>query len=203
MTDDPRPGFNALRDKMLQHLEVHRAAKLEDLAQAAATFAYEALYLPGSPDAPHVQRTAPRRIYLCVSDDLDDRDEPFSEVRAEVTWARDEAARVAVPYVRADLANAGTAVADERAAFEAWAADHWPNAGPPDNAWQAWQARAALAAPKAEAPMVLLRRLASIVQGCCHDNDFVLISGDTLRIGDLLDEANVLLAPPAHQGATP
>lgn len=56
---------------------------------------------PGS--IPEVQRTAPERIYLCVSDDLADRDEPFPSAN-QADWSRDEATRVAVPYVRADLA---------------------------------------------------------------------------------------------------
>jgi hypothetical protein len=54
MHDDPRPGFNALRAAMLNHLETHRAAKLEDLDQAVTRFAFDALYLPGSPDVPYV-----------------------------------------------------------------------------------------------------------------------------------------------------
>lgn len=149
MHNDPRPGFNALRDAMLNHVTLHRDAKPEDLALGLANMAFEALYRP--------------------------------------------------------------AAAEERAEFEAWAEQQegygtigrcpdW-TLGAVREAWAVWQARAALAAPKAEAPMGLLRRLAALVQGSCHDGDVVQIDGDMLRIGDLLDEADALLSPksPAPQ----
>lgn len=207
MTDDPRPGFNALRDKMLQHLEVHRAAKLEDLAQAAATFAYDALYLPGSPNVPHVQRTAPRRIYLCVSDDLDDRDEPFPE---EVTWAADEAVHVTVPYVRADLANAGTAVAGKtlspitQADIDRIVPALDPVGEEFPAEWALWKDReriraelAALAAPKAEAPEFTDMARAALLWVLWHHQGASSTVGQAMRFAlgmgahDRLDEHQV------------
>lgn len=47
MTDDPRPGFNALRDKMLWHLKVHANAKPENNAEGLTNMAFEALGCPG------------------------------------------------------------------------------------------------------------------------------------------------------------
>lgn len=43
MHDDPRPGFNALRDKMLNHVTLHRDAKPEDLAHGLANIGLEVL----------------------------------------------------------------------------------------------------------------------------------------------------------------
>jgi archaellum component FlaC len=42
---------------------------------------------------------------------------------------------------------------EERAAFEAWAADYWQNSMPPHNAWTGWKARAALSASPGAMPV--------------------------------------------------
>lgn len=57
-----------------------------------------------------VQETAPARIYLCVSDDDADADEPFHDQGPchygdGVTWSIDKPVSVTVPYVRADLVH--------------------------------------------------------------------------------------------------
>jgi len=51
-----------------------------------------------------VVRTAPTRIGLQISDDLEHKDEPFP-LHGEVTWCQDSVMCVEVEYVRADLAN--------------------------------------------------------------------------------------------------
>lgn len=54
-------------------------------------------------------RTAPERIYLCVSDEEDDVNRPYPEAYAEdeaITWATDQPVAATVSYVRADLHNA-------------------------------------------------------------------------------------------------
>ena len=56
--------------------------------------------------------TAPKRIWLCVSDDVDDNDTPYPELYAEdaeITWSTDQPVAVTVEYVRADIAEADLA----------------------------------------------------------------------------------------------
>lgn len=55
-----------------------------------------------------LQRTAPERIRLQISDDLDHKDEPFP-YGEEVTWCQDSVMSCEVEYVRADLARAALA----------------------------------------------------------------------------------------------
>lgn len=53
--------------------------------------------------------TAPRRIYLCVSDDADDNDKPYPETYPEdetITWSTTGAVACTVEYVRADMHDA-------------------------------------------------------------------------------------------------
>lgn len=64
----------------------------------------ESLTAALAPTVPLVQQTAPERIWLQVSDDDADADLPFDHP-ADVTWSRDQAINVTVPYVRADLAH--------------------------------------------------------------------------------------------------
>jgi hypothetical protein len=52
-----------------------------------------------------LQRTAPERIWLQISDDADHKDEPFP-YGEEVTWCQDSVTSCQVEYVRADLARA-------------------------------------------------------------------------------------------------
>ena len=52
--------------------------------------------------------TAPKRIWLCVSDDVDDNDTPYPELYAEdaeITWSTDQPVAVTVEYVRVDLSE--------------------------------------------------------------------------------------------------
>ena len=52
--------------------------------------------------------TAPKRIWLCVSDDEDDYDLPYPELYAEdaeITWSTDQPVAVTVEYVRADVSE--------------------------------------------------------------------------------------------------
>jgi len=60
---------------------------------------------------PLVQATAPREIWLQVSDDAEHSAEPFPTDNDGITWAKDAALMCAVPYVRADLAQAQPAPA--------------------------------------------------------------------------------------------
>ena len=52
-----------------------------------------------------VQATAPKRIWLAVSDEPSDRDEPFPPPHEGLCWSSDEPVATCVPYVRADLAH--------------------------------------------------------------------------------------------------
>lgn len=49
-------------------------------------------------------RTAPKRVWLQISDDEDHFDEPFPH-GSEVTWCADSVQMVEVEYVRADIAR--------------------------------------------------------------------------------------------------
>lgn len=59
------------------------------------------------PDSTEVTRTAPKRIWLQVSDDYGDHNEPFptgAELGfSEVTWCADSQGGTQVEYVRADM----------------------------------------------------------------------------------------------------
>lgn len=52
-----------------------------------------------------LQTTGPARIWLQVSDDTADRDQPFPHDRLnyEITWCEDSVLAAEVEYVRADL----------------------------------------------------------------------------------------------------
>lgn len=187
MTDTPRPGFNALRDRILWHLKVHANAKPENLAEGLANMAFEALGCPG-----------------------------------------------------------GTAVADERAAFEAAILampggepsllrrrDALGSARPGEYvyrtiqaSWEVWQARAALAAPKAEAPEWAscetrgpvfrgwLREAAIHLRGreksvrAAYAKDYMRVPCEYVaeayaEAAAAIERRLAIAAPPAHQGATP
>ena len=52
--------------------------------------------------------TAPKRIWLCVSDEQEDHDMPYPELYAEdaeITWSTDQPVAVTVEYVRVDLSD--------------------------------------------------------------------------------------------------
>ena len=52
--------------------------------------------------------TAPRTIWLCVSDDEDDYELPYPELYAEdaeITWSTDQPVAVTVEYERKDIAD--------------------------------------------------------------------------------------------------
>ncbi len=53
---------------------------------------------------PFVQKTAPERIYLTVSDSEHDANSRFPDDHDGVCWCEDEALSVCVPYIRADIA---------------------------------------------------------------------------------------------------
>lgn len=57
---------------------------------------------PSAEELRELDRTAPERIFLQISDDDDDRDEPFP-YNDEVTWCADSVVATEVEYVRADL----------------------------------------------------------------------------------------------------
>ena len=53
-----------------------------------------------------LNETAPKRIWLCVSDDESDNDKPYPELYAEdaeITWSTDQPVAATVEYVRVDL----------------------------------------------------------------------------------------------------
>lgn len=62
---------------------------------------------------PLVQATAPREIWLQISDDERDNAETFPDGFDGITWSKDSATVCGVPYVRADLAQAQPAPAQE------------------------------------------------------------------------------------------
>ena len=49
-------------------------------------------------------KTAPEKIYLCVSDDESSRDESFPYDCGEVTWSEMQSVSVTLEYVRSDKA---------------------------------------------------------------------------------------------------
>lgn len=55
---------------------------------------------------PLVQATAPREIWLQISDEARDNAETFPDGFDGITWSKDSATVCGVPYVRADLAQA-------------------------------------------------------------------------------------------------
>jgi len=65
--------------------------------------------LTSLPDCTEVTRTAPKRIWLQVSDDFGDHNEPFptrDELgNREVTWCADSVGGTQIEYLRADLAH--------------------------------------------------------------------------------------------------
>lgn len=54
---------------------------------------------------PLVQATAPREIWLQISDDAGDSAEPFPESHEGITWCQDSVLSCQVRYVREDLAK--------------------------------------------------------------------------------------------------
>lgn len=54
-----------------------------------------------SPPLNNVTATAPKEIYLCISDDPDDAETEFNYF--DVDWCEDEPLDVCVKYIRADL----------------------------------------------------------------------------------------------------
>ena len=67
----------------------------------------------GQTESPRVVSTAPKRIYLQVSDDEDHLAEDFPDAWDEVTWCQESVMQCEVAYVRADLAAPPPAVAQE------------------------------------------------------------------------------------------
>lgn len=53
-----------------------------------------------------VTLTAPKKIWLQISDEKSDRKEPFTSSCAEITWCEDSVLACEVKYVRADLVRA-------------------------------------------------------------------------------------------------
>jgi len=90
--------FNGCGDKTEACWE--RLACANELERALASLPVE-----GWRTVPRVQKTAPERIWLTVSDDKHDEREPFPEnYGEEICWSVDAPVAVCVPYVRADLA---------------------------------------------------------------------------------------------------
>lgn len=85
---------------------------------------------------PKVVITAPPRIWLQVSDDVADLDEPFPAGAEGVTWEQDSVLTCEVPYVRADLAGPQQAAEPvaraAEALFTAWADRQFGPAPDPD-----------------------------------------------------------------------
>lgn len=65
--------------------------------------------------------TAPKRIFLCISDEPDDYDKPYPELYAEdaeITWSTDTPVAVTVEYVREDLSEIAKLRAERDALLE-------------------------------------------------------------------------------------
>lgn len=105
----PRELFDMAREQ----IERQRLAALEyGLIAVAEANAYALhkidaiLTEPAEVSEEMVVKTAPERIYLQISDDESDKDEPFpDEARSEITWCSDSVMDCEVEYVRADLAE--------------------------------------------------------------------------------------------------
>lgn len=85
-------------------------AKRGDLLdRIEVVLADQVLELTSLPDCTEVTRTAPKRIWLQVSDDFGDHNEPFptrDELgNREVTWCADSVGGTKIEYLRADLAH--------------------------------------------------------------------------------------------------
>ena len=86
-----------------------------ELGEVCAAAADEIERLRAAPSAPpnEVTRTAPERIWLQVSNDAYDCDQPFPPVPdADLTWCHESVEDCEVAYVRADLAAAPSAELD-------------------------------------------------------------------------------------------
>lgn len=68
--------------------------------------------LGGAPETRKAVLTAPKRIWLQISDEEEHYDEPFQS--DEVTWCQDSVVACEVEYVRADLATNAPPLSDER-----------------------------------------------------------------------------------------
>lgn len=88
---------------------------------AAALASQPQAAVDGGDAVPVVQQTAPKRIWLAVSDDAHDEQQPFPDsINGEVTWSDDTPVEVCVPYVRADLAATPAPAVDREAVREGW-----------------------------------------------------------------------------------
>lgn len=89
------PQDCAKRGDLLDRIEVVLAGQVPELTSL--------------PDCTEVTRTAPKRIWLQVSDDFGDHNEPFptrDELgNREVTWCADSVGGTQIEYLRADLAH--------------------------------------------------------------------------------------------------
>lgn len=95
-----------MRDKMREALqEILRVHANDNHRPKAFYIAAEALAeQPAQGEAvAESTRTAPERIWLCLSDEEGDESMPFPRGTGEVTWAEDAVVHVTVEYLRADL----------------------------------------------------------------------------------------------------
>lgn len=172
MTDDPRPGFNALRDKMLWHLKVHANAKPENLAEGLANMAFESLGCPGG---------------TAVADERAAPDREAERLLFEARWP--------MPYA-CQWSGRGYSPTE----YSAWEAMKHADR------WDGWIARAALAAPKAEALQPIETAPMDREALLWSARDRIWSLDNWWRYcrwnGPQFTHWAPIPAPPAHQGAT-
>lgn len=108
LTDLLREAHQHIGDSIPQTISEHyRGCDLLD--RIDALLAGQLPELTSLPDCTEVTRTAPKRIWLQVSDDFGDHNEPFptrDELgNREVTWCADSVGGTQIEYLRADLAH--------------------------------------------------------------------------------------------------
>ena len=92
--------------RLLAHAELHEALTDPEQQQWAADLREAAAALAAQPSQrlPLAQATAPREIWLQISDEANDIGEPFPDDHEGITWCQDSVLSCEVKYVRADLA---------------------------------------------------------------------------------------------------
>ncbi|MGS3142155.1 hypothetical protein ACB274_06100 [Aeromonas sanarellii] len=109
LTDLLREARNPLITAMEASSEDESTAIEELIDRIDALLAGQLPELTSLPDCTEVTRTAPKRIWLQVSDDFGDHNEPFptrDELgNREVTWCADSVGGTQIEYLRADLAH--------------------------------------------------------------------------------------------------
>ena len=93
-----------LQQSLYAHLYHREQTRPIDVTDAVIEALRAWLAQPEVAPLPLVQATAPREIWLQISDDAWDSAEPFPDGEVGITWCQDSVVACEVRYVRADLA---------------------------------------------------------------------------------------------------